>query len=83
MTKNNVVLVAGGTGGHINAAIALGDACKKSGFEILYLTGERPLDYKLFKNQPVIHLKSQALRHKNPFKLLNGILKNIFTFIQI
>ncbi len=83
MKKNNVVLVAGGTGGHINAAIALGDACKQKGFEVLYLTGERPLDYKLFSGQNAIHLKSSALRYKNPFKLLQGFLKNFITFISL
>lgn len=77
------VIVAGGTGGHINAAIAIGEALKSEGFEILYLTGVRPLDYKLFKNQNVIHLKSMPLRTKNPIQLVKNILLNFISFLKI
>jgi UDP-N-acetylglucosamine--N-acetylmuramyl-(pentapeptide) pyrophosphoryl-undecaprenol N-acetylglucosamine transferase len=82
--KNGLcVLVAGGTGGHINAAIAIGEKCIEKNFEVLYITGKRPLDYKLYKDQNVIHIDSQALRTKNPFKFLLSIIKNIKSFFQI
>ena len=67
------VLVAGGTGGHINAALAVGEALKDQGYEIIYLTGKRPLDYKLFKGQNVRHLNSKPLRTNNPFILIKNI----------
>ena len=70
------VLAAGGTGGHINAALAVGEAFKEEGFEILYLTGKRPLDYKLFKGQNVRYLDSKPLRTNNPIQLLKNILHN-------
>ncbi len=77
------VLVAGGTGGHINAALATGEALKEDGFEVLYLTGKRPLDYKLFQGQEVKHLSSKPLRTKNPFELLKNILINFLSFFTI
>lgn len=77
------VLVAGGTGGHINAALAVGEALEAEGFDIRYLTGKRHLDYQLFKNKPVKHLNSRPLRTNNPFTLLKNILLNILSFISI
>ncbi len=77
------VLVAGGTGGHINAALAVGEALKEEDFEILYLTGKRPLDYKLFKGQNVRHLDSKPLRTKNPLILIKNIIQNFLSFLSI
>jgi UDP-N-acetylglucosamine--N-acetylmuramyl-(pentapeptide) pyrophosphoryl-undecaprenol N-acetylglucosamine transferase len=77
------VLVAGGTGGHINAALAVGEALKEQGFEILYLTGKRPLDYKLFKDQHVLHLNSRPLRTNNPLTLIKNIIQNLVSFFSI
>lgn len=81
--KPYCVLVAGGTGGHINAAIALGERLQAQGFDIDYLTGQRPLDYKLFKNKSVTHLSSWPLRTKNPFKLVLSLVRNFIVFLQI
>ena len=77
------VLVAGGTGGHINAALAVGEALNDQGYEILYLTGKRPLDYKLFKGQNVRHLNSKPLRTNNPFILIKNIILNCIGFVSI
>ncbi len=77
------VLVAGGTGGHINAAIAVGEALKEEGFEILYLTGKRPLDYKLLKGMPVRHLDSKPLRTSNPVQLAANVAMNLVSFFSI
>ena len=77
------VLVAGGTGGHINAALAIGEALSTEGWEVQYLTGKRPLDYKLFKGQPVRHLDSKPLRTKNPFQLISNIVMNFVSFFSI
>lgn len=81
--SNYAVLVAGGTGGHINAAIAIGEALGSEGWEVEYLTGKRPLDYKLFKNQKVRHLDSKPLRTKNPFQLMSNIVMNFASFFSI
>ena len=80
---NKAVLVAGGTGGHINAALAIGEALLVEGWDIQYLTGKRSLDYKLFQNRNVRHLNSRPLRTKNPILLLNNIILNLGSFLSI
>lgn len=77
------VLVAGGTGGHINAALAVGDALKEQGYEVQYLTGKRPLDYKLFNGQNVRHLNSKPLRTNHPVTLFQNIIQNFVSFFAI
>ncbi len=77
------VLVAGGTGGHINAALAVGEALKEQSYEILYLTGKRALDYKLFQGQNVQNLDSKPLRTNNPIQLLKNIIMNFISFFSI
>ncbi len=79
----SAVLVAGGTGGHINAALAIGEALSEDGWSVRYLTGQRALDYKLFKGQSVRHLSSQPLRTHNPVKLCANLLKNLWSFFLI
>ncbi|MGE3608918.1 MAG: glycosyltransferase [Bacteriovoracaceae bacterium] len=81
--KKFAVLVAGGTGGHINAALAVGEALKEKEFEILYLTGKRALDYKLFAGQNVRNLDSKPLRTKNPLTLVKNIFDNLKSFISL
>ncbi len=77
------VLVAGGTGGHINAALAVGEALTEKGYEILYITGKRPLDYKLFKGHNVRNIDSKPLRTNNPFTLVKNISHNFISFFSI
>lgn len=81
--KPLAVMVAGGTGGHINAAIAMGERASAQGYDVRYLTGQRPLDYKLFKGLPVTHLGSWPLRTKNPLKLLLALARNFAVFVGI
>lgn len=78
--KNFAVLVAGGTGGHINAALAVGEALVEEGWEVQYLTGKRPLDYKLFHSKPVQYLSSRPLRTNNPIQLLRNVFANALSF---
>lgn len=81
--QGQAVLVAGGTGGHINAALAMGERLAQQGYQIRYLTGQRPLDYKLFKGLSAEHLSSWPLRTKNPLKLVMAILRNTLVFLKI
>jgi UDP-N-acetylglucosamine--N-acetylmuramyl-(pentapeptide) pyrophosphoryl-undecaprenol N-acetylglucosamine transferase len=80
--KNKVYLAAGGTGGHINAALSMGEYFKDK-YEIKYFSGTRYLDYKLFKNKNVVHLDSKPLRTKNPFVLILNMTKNLFIFTKL
>lgn len=78
-----IVLVAAGTGGHINSAIALGEFFSKKNHEILYVGGVRPLDYKLFKNQNVLHLKSSTIRNKGLLSIIGSLFNNLFVFFKM
>jgi UDP-N-acetylglucosamine--N-acetylmuramyl-(pentapeptide) pyrophosphoryl-undecaprenol N-acetylglucosamine transferase len=80
---NKAILVAGGTGGHINAALAIGEALISEGWNIQYLTGKRSLDYKLFEGQNVQHLDSKPLRTNNPVTLVKNIVMNLMSFFAI
>lgn len=77
------VLVAGGTGGHINAALAVGEALEQEGFRIQYLTGKRPLDYRLFQGHHARNLDSKPLRTKNPIELFKNVMMNFYSFLSI
>lgn len=77
-----VYIVAGGTGGHINAAISIGDKLS-SLYQVRYLSGTRYLDKQLFSKLDVVHLESKPLRTKNPFKLFWNILLNFFVYVRI
>lgn len=79
--SNLVYLVAGGTGGHINAALSVGEVLDKS-YIVKYITGTRYLDYKLFKGKDVSHLDSKPLRSKNPFTLFINTSKNLIVFLS-
>jgi len=80
--KEKVYLAAGGTGGHINAALSMGEYFEDK-YEIKYFTGTRYLDYKLFENTNVLHLDSKPLRTKNPVKLIINISKNLLIFSKL
>ena len=78
-----VMICAGGTGGHINGALAIGEQFKKIGDDVLYVSGKRYLDFQLFKNQKrVIHLNAKALRGKNALITLSHLLWNTLVFMQ-
>ena len=79
--KKKCVFVAGGTGGHINAAISMAEVFED--YETYFLSGTRYLDYQLFKNLNVKHLNSSPLRTKNPFKFIVSIIRNIKVFFEI
>ncbi|MBD64129.1 MAG: hypothetical protein CME62_02905 [Halobacteriovoraceae bacterium] len=80
--KNNIFIVAGGTGGHINAALSMGEYFSKD-YNVIYISGRRVLDYRLFKEQTCFHLNMQALRVKNPFKLVKNIVFNSLVFFKL
>jgi len=80
---HRLVLVAGGTGGHINAAIALGEEAKKHNFDVLYFSGDRYLDHQLLKKYGANHVNVLGLRYKNPFKVVKSICLNILGFLKL
>lgn len=74
-------IVAGGTGGHINAALSIGEALE-SEFKVIYITGKRPLDLKLFKNKNVIHVNAKPLRGKGKLQTLWNICVNVALLLK-
>ena len=77
-----IYIVAGGTGGHINAAIAMGEEFNNE-YKVKYLTGTRYLDYQLFKDLDVLHLESRPLRTRNILILLKSLFFNLKVFTKI
>lgn len=81
--KRRGVVVAGGTGGHINSALSVGLECTKRGVEVAYYSGSRPLDLKLYSDVTSIHLPSSALRGKSPLSLIKSIFGNLQSFLIV
>ncbi len=81
--KIKAVIVAGGTGGHINAALSLGECLSVEKYDVLFITGTRHLDYALFKNTNCIHLNTMPLRYKNPLKILKSLVFNLAVFFNL
>ena len=75
--------VAGGTAGHINTAIEVGEQFKDNGHEIKFLTGRRHLDYKLFNNKDAEYLNAKPLMVASPAQLIKNIFHNMLLFIQV
>jgi UDP-N-acetylglucosamine--N-acetylmuramyl-(pentapeptide) pyrophosphoryl-undecaprenol N-acetylglucosamine transferase len=80
--KDIIYIAAGGTGGHINAALALGKDFEKD-YDVQYITGTRYLDYQLFKHENVQHINSKPLKVKNPFLFIINLIKNLFVFLNL
>lgn len=82
--NNLVCLCAGGTGGHINAALSLGRRFEERGFEVRYFSGTRYLDYQLFgpERQKTFHFDSKPLRSSNPVDQVKNLALNVFVFLS-
>lgn len=77
-----IYIAAGGTGGHINAALSLGEEYFGK-YDVIYITGKRYLDYQLFENKNSIHLNSRPLRSKNPFIIIKNLIINFWVFLGL
>lgn len=75
-----VVIAAGGTGGHINAGLSVGESLTE--YDVLYITGKRPLDLKLFSGSNVLHVNACALRGAGAFKTVLNILINMWLILR-
>jgi len=76
-----VCVAAGGTGGHINAALAFGRDCAKS-HQVFYMTGQRPLDYRLFKGENAFHLCARPLKGKGKLLTIVNLFLNFLVLIH-
>ena len=77
-----IIVVAGGTGGHINAALAIGEKFRSKDYDVHYISGTRPLDIKLYSGQSVTHLNATALVGKSPLFMLKSLFFNSLVFAK-
>ena len=84
------MIVAGGTGGHITPAIALGEWRKSKGDRINYLCGSRPLELDIYRGHgiepKVVPLEGSPLGTRDLmtfFSRLVAIVKSLLSLVQI
>lgn len=92
MTKKNILIMAGGTGGHIFPALAIAEHLVKKGFHIEWLGTQRGLEASLVPehNYAINYIDIAGLRGKGlksllvlPFKLLRSMWQTIRIYRQI
>lgn len=75
MSKGNIILSAGGTGGHLFPAQALAHALVERGWTIHLLTDQRATKYAdVFPATDIHVVESASPSGKNPIKLLKAVL---------
>lgn len=79
--KEIIYLIAGGTGGHINGALALGDYF--TDYQIKYISSQRDIDKKILKGRDSWHLPAMPLKGKNIFTSFKNIFWNTLVFFQV
>ena len=89
MKKHNIVLVSGGTGGHVIPAVNLGNSIVENGHNCYLLIDIRGKKYVYNFKGKIIVINSSHLQHnffgklKSLFFLLLGLLQAIFYLIKI
>ncbi len=83
MTKNNILIATGGTGGHIFPAYSLANYLIKNNYDVKITTDLRGLKYlKNQNNFKIIKIPSSPLVKKDIFKLLYSLIIMIYSFIK-
>ena len=88
MTKNTILLIGGGTGGHIFPLIPLSRELEKKNFKTIFVFADQELDHKIseeyFCQNEVAFLKTEKIRRyadgRNflaPFKIIKSIAQAI------
>jgi UDP-N-acetylglucosamine--N-acetylmuramyl-(pentapeptide) pyrophosphoryl-undecaprenol N-acetylglucosamine transferase len=79
-SRKKCLIVAGGTGGHINAALAIGSFLENKNFKIRYASGTRPLDLKLTNKDKTKYFDARSLVGKSVNEKIKSIFANIKVF---
>ena len=83
MTKKNILIATGGTGGHIFPAISLANNLLKKNFNVKLTTDTRGWNFlKDHKNFKLIKIPSSPLIKTTPIKLLISIMVIIYSIFQ-
>ena len=83
MTKKNILIATGGTGGHIFPAYSLANYLINKNFNVKLTTDIRGLKYlKDYKNLNIIEIPSSPLIKKTILKFLTSIFTNIYSIIR-
>lgn len=85
VVHKEILIVAGGTGGHIMPAIAIGEALKRLApdMPVSYICGSKPLEYEIYHRFGItpIRLAVVPLYRRIPARL-KGFVRLIGSFIQ-
>lgn len=80
--KTKCLIVAGGTGGHINAALSIGKFLKNNNMLVSFASGQRPLDLKLTNKDETTYFDARPLVGKTIYEKLKNIFANLKVFIE-
>ncbi len=84
---NKILIIAGGTGGHIFPALAVADALADRDVEVHWLGSNRGLERQLIAHRyPITYLSIKGIRGKNIFKKLLvsvQLLKAVFQVLRL
>ena len=74
MPDKNILIMAGGTGGHIYPALAVADSLKQKGFNLYWLGSEKGMENKVVPEHgyPLLKINVSGVRG-------NGLLRLLFT----
>ena len=79
----NILLIAGGTGGHVFPAYSLARYFKSEKKRVNIITDDRGYKYlKEYKFNELIIINSNTIFFKNPFKILYSILQILEAFLK-
>ncbi|MDC1212763.1 undecaprenyldiphospho-muramoylpentapeptide beta-N-acetylglucosaminyltransferase [Pelagibacteraceae bacterium] len=83
MTKKNILIAAGGTGGHVFPAYSLANYFIKNNYSVKLITDNRGFKYlKDFKNLNLIKISSSPILKKNIFKFIFSIFIILFSILR-
>jgi UDP-N-acetylglucosamine--N-acetylmuramyl-(pentapeptide) pyrophosphoryl-undecaprenol N-acetylglucosamine transferase len=83
-TKPSIVIMAGGTGGHVFPALAVAHYLQLSGFDVQWLGTRRGIEARLVPAAqiPIHYIAASGLRGKNLFATLLGGLRLAVSLLQ-
>lgn len=92
MSHKKILMMAGGTGGHIFPALAIADEMKRQHFQITWLGTKKGMESRLVpeNNYPIEYIDITGLRGKGllsiltlPYKLIKALLQTFLVFRRI